>query len=74
MTVMAMGFLSRGLLDLLKKKGAAEDQSRLMMELRGFRKALDSHTLDDERAQSENSRLLNIIITALAKIEVKLGM
>ncbi len=73
MTVAAMGFLSRGLLDLLKQKTATEDQSRLLLEMRGFRKALDSHASDDERAQSENSRLLNMIITNLAKIEGRLG-
>ncbi len=73
MTVAAMGFLSRGLLDLLKKKNAAEEQSRLLMELRGLRRALDSHATDDGRAQSENSRLLNMIITNLAKIEGRLG-
>ncbi len=73
MTVAAMGFLSRGLLDLLKKKGAAEDQSRLLLELEGLRKSLDSHALDDKRAQGENSRLLNMIITNLAKIEGRLG-
>ena len=72
MTVMAMGFLSRGLLDLLKKKSATEEQSRLLLEMRGLRKALDSHASDDERAQSENSRLLNMIITNLARIEGRL--
>ena len=73
MTVMAMGFLSRGLLDLLKKKAAAEEQSRLLLELRGLRKALDSHALDDEKAHSESYRLMNMMITNLARLEGRLG-
>ncbi len=72
MTVAAMGFLSRGLIDLLKRKTATEEQSRLLLELKGLRRALDSHALDDKKAQSENSRLLNMIITNLARIEGRL--
>lgn len=72
MAVAAMGFLSRGLLDLLKRKNAAEEQSRLLVELKGLRRSLDSHALDDEKAQSEHYRLLNLIITNLARLEGRL--
>ncbi len=73
MTVATMGFLSRGLIDLLKKKTASEEQSRLLAELKALRRTFEAHAQDEERYHSESGRLLNVIVTNLARIEGRLG-